>query len=85
MCTLQVVLRFFVFCLLGASLGELLTAPTALGPFGITRLRRSLLVGLAVVAGMLVSKVAQCLLAILGVLGFVLLSIGLPAAAALPA
>ncbi len=60
--------------LLGASLGELLTAPTALGPLGLLRLRRSLLVGLAVVAGMLVSRVAQFLLALLGVVGFVLLS-----------
>jgi len=33
-----------------------------------------LLVGLAVVAGMLVSRVAQALLAVLGVVGFVLLS-----------
>jgi hypothetical protein len=37
-------------------------------------LRRSLLVGLAVVTGMLVSRVAQFLLALVGVLGFVLLS-----------
>ncbi|MFM7170959.1 MAG: DUF456 family protein, partial [Cyanobium sp.] len=40
--------------LLGAAIGELLTAPTSLGPLGLLRLRRSLLVGLAVVAGMLV-------------------------------
>ncbi len=60
--------------LLGAALGELLTAPTSLGPFGLLRLRRSLLVGLAVVAGMLVSRLAQCLLAVAGVLGFVLLT-----------
>jgi uncharacterized protein YqgC (DUF456 family) len=60
--------------LLGASLGELLTAPTALGPIGLLRLRRSLLVGLAVVTGMLVSRVAQALLALVGVVGFVLLS-----------
>jgi hypothetical protein len=39
-------------------------------------LRRSLLVGLAVVAGMLVSRLAQLLLALLGVLGFVLLTAG---------
>ncbi|MEB3244304.1 MAG: DUF456 domain-containing protein [Cyanobacteriota bacterium] len=60
--------------LLGAALGELFTAPTSLGPFGLSRLRRSLLVGLAVVAGMLVSRLAQCLLAVLGVLGFVVLT-----------
>jgi uncharacterized protein YqgC (DUF456 family) len=60
--------------LLGAAVGELLTAPTSLGPFGLLRLRRSLLVGLAVVAGMLVSRLAQCLLAVAGVLGFVLLT-----------
>jgi len=62
--------------LLGASLGELLTAPPSLGPPGLGRLRRSLLVGLAVVAGMLVSRVAQLLLALVGVLGFVLLTAG---------
>lgn len=62
--------------LLGAALGELLSAPTSLGPFGLLRLRRSLLVGLAVVAGMLVSRVAQCLLAVIGVAGFVLLTAG---------
>jgi uncharacterized protein YqgC (DUF456 family) len=62
--------------LLGASMGELLTAPTSLGPFGLLRLQRSLLVGLAVVAGMLVSRLAQFVLALLGVLGFVLLSTG---------
>ena len=33
-----------------------------------------LLVGLAVVAGMLVSRLAQVLLSVLGVVGFVLLS-----------
>ncbi|MCT4364065.1 MULTISPECIES: DUF456 family protein [Synechococcaceae] len=60
--------------LAGASLGELISAPSALGPLGLLRLRRSLLVGLAVVAGMLVSRVAQALLAVLGVVGFVLLS-----------
>jgi len=60
--------------LLGASLGELLTAPTSLGPFGLLRLKRSLLVGLAVVAGMLVSRLAQFVLALVGVLGFVLLT-----------
>jgi uncharacterized protein YqgC (DUF456 family) len=60
--------------LLGASLGELLTAPPSLGPPGLGRLRRSLLVGLAVVAGMLVSRLAQLLLALVGLLGFVLLT-----------
>jgi uncharacterized protein len=62
--------------LLGASLGELLSAPTSLGAFGLLRLKRSLLVGLAVVAGMLVSRFAQFLLSLVGVLGFVLLSTG---------
>jgi uncharacterized protein YqgC (DUF456 family) len=64
--------------LLGASLGELLTAPTSLGPMGLLRLRRSLLVGLAVVAGLLVSRLAQLVLAVLGVIGFLLLSTRLP-------
>lgn len=53
---------------LGATLGELLAQLPAL------QLRRSALVGLAVVAGMVMSKLAQALLAVLGVLGFVLLS-----------
>jgi uncharacterized protein YqgC (DUF456 family) len=66
--------------LLGASLGELVSgprpegAPRAAGARTLPRLRRSLLVGLAVVAGMLVSRLAQALLALAGVLGFVLLS-----------
>ncbi|PZV00442.1 MAG: DUF456 domain-containing protein, partial [Cyanobium sp.] len=60
--------------LLGAALGELLSASGELGPFGFLRLKRSLIVGLAVVAGMLVSRLAQFLLALLGVVGFVLLS-----------
>jgi uncharacterized protein YqgC (DUF456 family) len=60
--------------LLGASLGELLTAPTSPGPMGLLRLRRSLLVGLAVVTGMLVSRLAQAGLALLGVIGFLVLS-----------
>jgi uncharacterized protein YqgC (DUF456 family) len=60
--------------LLGASLGELLSAPTSLGPFGLLRLKRSLQVGLAVVAGMLVSRLAQFGLSLVGVVGFVLLS-----------
>ncbi|WP_216903972.1 DUF456 family protein [Synechococcus sp. CCY 9618] len=62
--------------LLGASLGEFLSAPASLGPPGLGRLRRSLLVGLAVVAGMLVSRLAQLLLALLGVAGFVLVTAG---------
>jgi uncharacterized protein YqgC (DUF456 family) len=62
--------------LLGASLGELLASPTRAGTLGLLRLRRSLLVGLAVVAGMLVSRVAQLGLALLGVLGFVVLTRG---------
>jgi hypothetical protein len=61
--------------LLGASVGELLTAPTSLGPFGLLRLKRSLLVGLAVVAGMLVSRLASFLLALVGVVGFLVLSL----------
>ena len=60
--------------LLGASLGELVSAPKPQGPFARPRLRRSLLVGLAVVTGMLVSRLAQALLALVGVVGFVLLS-----------
>ncbi|MEB3348655.1 MAG: DUF456 family protein [Cyanobacteriota bacterium] len=60
--------------LLGAVLGEFVSASTALGPLGLLRLRRSLLVGLAVVAGLLVSTAAQLLLAIVGVLGFVALT-----------
>jgi uncharacterized protein YqgC (DUF456 family) len=62
--------------LLGASLGELLSASTSLGPFGLLRLKRSLLVGLAVVAGMLVSRLAQTLLAVVGVVGFLGLTLG---------
>lgn len=61
---------------LGASLGELLAGllqrhadlPLAL------QLRRGCLVGLAVVAGMLVSRLAQALLAVVGVVGFLILS-----------
>ncbi len=60
--------------LLGAVLGEFVSASTALGPLGLLRLRRSLLVGLAVVAGLLVSTAAQLLLAIVGVLSFVALT-----------
>lgn len=60
--------------LLGASIGELVSAPARLGSWGPGRLGRSLQVGLAVVAGMLVSRVAQVLLALVGVIGFVLLT-----------
>lgn len=60
--------------MLGASIGEMITAPSSLGPLGLRRLHRSLLVGLAVVAGMLVSRLAQFLLALLGVAGFLVLS-----------
>ena len=60
--------------LLGASLGELVSAPNQQGRLALPRLRRSLLVGLAVVTGMLVSRLAQALLALVGVAGFVLLS-----------
>jgi hypothetical protein len=62
--------------LLGASLGELITAPATLGPFGFGRLLRSVKVGLAVVAGLLVSRLSQFVLALIGVLGFVLLTRG---------
>jgi hypothetical protein len=41
---------------------------------GLLRLRRSRVVGLAVVTGMLVSRLAQLLLALVGVGGFLLLS-----------
>jgi uncharacterized protein YqgC (DUF456 family) len=54
--------------LFGAALGELLAAPA------LARMGRSLRVGLAVVVGMLVSRLAQALLALVGVVGFVLLS-----------
>lgn len=59
--------------LLGAALAELLA--TACSPAELRwRPLRALQVGLAVVAGMLVSRLAQVLLALAGVLGFVLLS-----------
>ncbi len=73
--------------LLGASLGELVAelgsgrrgAPggrdPAPGPGSLAILGRSLQVGLAVVSGMLVSRLAQMLLAVLGVVGFLLLSL----------
>ncbi len=52
---------------LGASLAQWLVARGAPG--------RALQVGLAVVAGMLVSRLAQALLALVGVLGFIALTI----------
>jgi uncharacterized protein YqgC (DUF456 family) len=58
--------------LLGASLGELIAAPAP--AFGALRLWRALQVGLAVVAGMLVSRLASLLLALIGVCGFLLLT-----------
>ena len=78
--------------LLGASLGELVAelgsgrrgAPggrePAAGPGPLAILGRSLQVGLAVVSGMLISRLAQMLLAVLGVVGFLLLSLWGPAA-----
>ena len=78
--------------LLGASLGELVAelgpgrrggpggpVPAA-GRGGLAILGRSLQVGLAVVSGMLVSRLAQMVLAVLGVGGFLLLSLWGPAA-----
>ncbi|MFM7086483.1 MAG: DUF456 family protein [Cyanobium sp.] len=60
--------------LLGASLGELLGSGRSSDPGPLRRLRRSLTVGLAVVAGMLVSRLASLLLALIGVGGFLLFS-----------
>lgn len=60
--------------LLGASLGELIAAPATAR--GALRLWRALQVGLAVVAGMLVSRLASLLLALIGVGGFLLLTRG---------
>ncbi|MFM8278295.1 MAG: DUF456 family protein [Cyanobium sp.] len=63
--------------LLGASAGEMVApASGRADPGGLQRLRRAGLVGLAVVAGMLVSRLAQMLLSLIGVVGFVLLSRG---------
>jgi hypothetical protein len=59
--------------LLGASLGELFAA-SAPASGGAMRLGRALKVGLAVVAGMLVSRLASLLLALIGVGGFVVLT-----------
>ena len=53
---------------LGASLAQWLAARGAPG--------RAVLVGLAVVAGMLVSRLAQTLLAVVGVVGFLGLTLG---------
>ena len=78
--------------LLGATLGELVAelAPgrrdasgrsdQAAGRGGLAILVRSLQVGLAVVSGMLVSRLAQMLLALVGVVGFVALTLWGPAA-----
>ena len=61
--------------LLGASAGEFTAQLTGTGVgTPLRRLARSLLVGLAVVAGMLVSRLAHVLLSVIGVLGFVLLT-----------
>lgn len=60
--------------LLGASLGEWLGS--AGGQAEPRRLLRSLQVGLAVLAGLLVSRLASLLLALIGVGGFLLLSGG---------
>jgi len=79
--------------LLGASLGELVAelgpgrrdAPgrldLAAGRGALVILGRSLTVGLAVVSGMLVSRLAQMLLAVVGVAAFLVLSLWGPAAA----
>lgn len=52
----------------------------ASGRGALAILGRSLQVGLAVVSGMLVSRLAQMLLAVVGVVGFVVLSLWGPAA-----
>jgi uncharacterized protein YqgC (DUF456 family) len=67
--------------LLGAALGELFAEWRAGLRGGLTVLQRAALVGLAVVSGMLVSKLAQALLALIGVGGFLVLSLWGPAAA----
>lgn len=61
--------------LVGAALGELVAELGAGRTRGFETLRRSLVVGLAVVSGMLVSRLAQVILAVIGVLGFVVLSV----------
>lgn len=61
--------------LLGASAGEFGAQLTRAGDGALPRrLARSLQVGLAVVVGMLVSRLAHVLLSLIGVLGFVLLT-----------
>lgn len=64
--------------LAGAALGELGAELGAGRSRGCDTLRRSAVVGLAVVSGMLVSRLAQALLAVLGVVGFVALSLWRP-------
>lgn len=64
--------------LAGAALGELVAELGAGRSRGFETLRRSAVVGLAVVSGMLVSRLAQVILAVIGVLGFVVLSVWLP-------
>ena len=66
--------------LLGAALGELVAELGAGRRAALAILGRSLKVGLAVVSGMLVSRLAQMLLAVVGVGGFLLLSLSGPAA-----
>ncbi|MFM7313188.1 MAG: DUF456 family protein [Cyanobium sp.] len=61
--------------LLGASLGEGLALVLSSAPAGGAVLLRSLQVGLAVVAGMLVSRVASLVLALIGVGGFLALTL----------
>ena len=62
--------------LLGASLGELVALARRPHHGGALRPLRSLQVGLAVVAGMLVSRLASFVLALIGVAGFLVLSGG---------
>ena len=62
--------------LLGASLGELVALARRPHQGGVPRPLRSLQVGLAVVAGMLVSRLASFVLALIGVAGFLVLSGG---------
>ena len=66
--------------LLGAALGELLATRVRPGPLGLKRAWRALQVGLAVVVGMLMSRLAQLVLTLVGIASFVLLSGGPPAA-----
>jgi len=64
--------------LLGASLGELIALARRGGLAGAGLLLRSFKVGLAVVAGMLVSRLASFVLSLIGVGGFLVLSGGPP-------